>query len=48
MFGGSPVLKRDSIKGSGDVRFSFVDKEFEQLKRQFDINLKPEESKELE
>lgn len=36
------TTKKDAIQGIGDVRFSFIDKEFNQLKKRFNLNSKME------
>lgn len=35
-----PGMKSESIQGVGDVRFSFVDKEFDQIRKQFNLDEK--------
>lgn len=39
------VTKKDSVKGIGDVRFSFIEHEFEQLRRRFSLDKIKEKDK---
>lgn len=36
-----PLTKKDAIQGMGDVRFSFIEKEYEQLKKRFESKWQP-------
>lgn len=40
-----PKSQKDSIKGSGDVRFSFLEKELELLRKRFELKKEPQEEK---